>query len=427
MIRQSSRARRLGGSATARGPGPRGSRGWAAGLLAFGVLATAIAVPTCLGVLAVDVTVDLNLGDAGLGLVVSAFWAVTAVAAPVAGRWVDRVGWPAGVRVGALVTAACLASCALVVDSWVALLVVFAISGVGYGLCSPTSNLVVVELVPPARHASVLGMKQTAPPLLMAAAGVTLPWLAHLLGWRAAMAAVLVLPAVVLLLAWRGARGHRARSRSVSRSSPVVRRAERSVIAPMAVAAGLGTFSVATITGFAVLTLVSAGLSPVVAAGVVSGGSLLAVVVRVAAGRFLDTRPASDVTPLLAVMALAGITLGLVAVGVTGLDAGEGAGAPWRAVVVAGVVLALVAAWTWPALLLITVVRTVSAPGAASGTVQLGSGIGSAVGPSAFGALSDAGGRGWAWAAMAVATVAAMVLVRRGGRRAAAPRSSLRG
>ncbi|MFO7192377.1 MAG: MFS transporter, partial [Thermocrispum agreste] len=303
------------------------------------MLATAIAVPTCLGVLAVDVTVDLNLGDAGLGLVVSAFWAVTAVAAPVAGRWVDRVGWPAGVRVGALVTAACLASCALVVDSWVALLVVFAISGVGYGLCSPTSNLVVVELVPPARHASVLGMKQTAPPLLMAAAGVTLPWLAHLLGWRAAMAAVLVLPAVVLLLAWRGARGHRARSRSVSRSSPVVRRAERSVIAPMAVAAGLGTFSVATITGFAVLTLVSAGLSPVVAAGVVSGGSLLAVVVRVAAGRFLDTRPASDVTPLLAVMALAGITLGLVAVGVTGLDAGEGAGAPWRAVVVAGVVL----------------------------------------------------------------------------------------
>src|SRR5690606_22795573 len=246
-------------------------------------------------------------------------------------------------------------------------------------------------------------------PLLMAAAGVTLPWLAHLLGWRAAMAAVLVLPAVVLLLAWRGARGHRARSRSVSRSSPVVRRAERSVIAPMAVAAGLGTFSVATITGFAVLTLVSAGLSPVVAAGVVSGGSLLAVVVRVAAGRFLDTRPASDVTPLLAVMALAGITLGLVAVGVTGLDAGEGAGAPWRAVVVAGVVLALVAAWTWPALLLITVVRTVSAPGAASGTVQLGSGIGSAVGPSAFGALSDSGGRGWAWAAMAVATVAAMV------------------
>src|SRR5690606_19226134 len=149
-------------------------------------------------------------------------------------------------------------------------------------LCSPTSNLVVVELVPPARHASVLGMKQTAPPLLMAAAGVTLPWLAHLLGWRAAMAAVLVLPAVVLLLAWRGARGLRARPRSVSRSPPAVRRAERRVIAPMAVAAGRGTFSVATVTGFAVLPLVSAGLSPVVAAGVVSGGSLLAVVVRVA-------------------------------------------------------------------------------------------------------------------------------------------------
>src|SRR5690606_41229040 len=114
MIRQSSRARRLGGSATARGPGPRGSRGWAAGLLACGVLATAIAVPTCLGVLAVDVTADLNLGDAGLGLVVSAFWAVTAVGSPVAGRSVERVCWPACCRVGGVLTAACLAICATV-------------------------------------------------------------------------------------------------------------------------------------------------------------------------------------------------------------------------------------------------------------------------------------------------------------------------
>lgn len=414
MTPEASRARCPGGSSVPRSaPRPaRESRGWKAGSLAFLVLATAIALPTCLGVLAVDITAELTMTDADLGLVVSGFWAVTALAAPVAGRWIDRAGWPIGARLGSVVVAACLAACALFVDSWPALLLVVAVSGIGYGLCSPTSNLLVMALVPPARHASMLGMKQTAPPLLMAAAGATLPGLAHLLDWRAAMAIVGALPMAVLLLI--GTRSYRPGSNGVPRDrpAPAARRAERRALAPLVIASGLGTFSVATITGFAVLTLVSAGLSPVVAAGVVSGGSLLAVLIRVAGGRYLDARPAADVKPLLVMMLLASVTLTLVAAGVVGLDAADGAGVFWRVMVVVGVVLALVAAWTWPALLLITVVRSVSAPGSASGTIQLGSGLGSAVGPSVFGVLSDAGGRGWAWAAMAVATVAAMALVR---------------
>lgn len=377
-----------------------------------------MAVPTVVGLLAVELADDLGLGEARLGLVVSAFWAVTALAAPLAGRWVDDRGWRRGALWGALLTAACLGACVLLVDSWVALLVVAAASGLGYAFASPTSNILVMRLVAPGRQASVLGLKQTAPPLLMAAAGGLLPGIAHLYGWRVAVACVLVLPATVLLLLAR----HRGRPDLVAASgarpgadaSLVERRRARRALVPMVVAAGLGTFSVATLTGFAVLTLVAAGLGPVSAAWVVSGGSLLAVAARVAAGRFLDGRPPSDVAPLLCVMGVAALALVAVAVGGAGVaSAGQTAPAGWQALVVAGVVVALVAAWTWPALLLIAVVRSSARPGAASGLLQLGSGLGSAVGPVVFGVLSEAGGRGWAWSAMALLTLAAMMLVRR--------------
>ena len=387
------------------------------GPLAFVLLATSVVVPTVVGLLAVELRDDLDLDDARLGVVVSAFWAVTAVVAPLAGRRVDRHGWRMGVWWGSLVTAACLAGLVLLVDSWVGLLAVVAVSGIGYAFASPTSNILVMALVPPARQASVLGLKQTAPPLLMAAAGAVLPAVAHLHGWRVATALALVLPATALLLL--GRRGQRDESSGrIPTTTPVPRTQQertrvRRALAPMVVAAGLGTFSVATLTGFAVLTLVVGGLAPVTAAAVVSVGSMLAVVARVAAGRFLDRRPPSDVTPLLVVMGAAVASLLLVAVGAFGVERASGPEGLWQASIVAGVVIALVAAWTWPALLLIAVVRSSAGPGAASGLLQLGSGLGSAAGPLVFGVLSEVGGRGWAWTVMAVLTVLAMVLVRR--------------
>lgn len=401
----------------------RSPSGRGVALLAFALLGTSVAVVSLVGLLSVELTADLGFGDAGLGVVVSAFWLVTSIAAPVAGRWIDRRGWPLGASLGGAVCAVCLGACVLLVDSWAGLLVVLAVAGIGYGLCSPTSNLLVMTAVPARRQASALGLKQTAPPVLLAVAGATLPAFAHTHGWRAAMAVGLTLPLAVLV----GTRLLVARDAPTGRPAPSSQDAVDAVPAtgehrpaplrtvPVVVAAGLGTLSVATITGFAVLTLVGAGLAPVAAAGVVSVGSLLAVLVRLGSGWFLDARPADDLTPLLLVMGVAGLALAMVAAG----TAFGGTG--W--LVVAGVVLSLVAAWTWPALLLLAVVRRASGPGAASGLLQLGSGLGSAVGPMGFGLLSQAGGRDWAWLAMAASTVVAMVLVRR----AAPPRSDLTG
>ncbi len=379
-------------------------------------------MPSLVGLLSVDLGNDLGFGDAGLGAAVSAFWLVTAIAAPLAGRWVDARGWPVGACVGALLTAAGLATCALLVHSWLGLLVVLAVSGIGYAFCSPTSNILVVAVVPPRRQASILGFKQTAPPLLMATAGATLPALAHAHGWRWAVALGLLLPVGVLvgvrrLLATgvpvRSARPSAGVAAPVPDGLPTPEPAAPLRALPVVVAAGLGTLSVATVTGFAVFTLVSVDVAPVRAAAVVAVGSLAAVLARVAAGRFLDSRPVEDLAPVLVVMGLAALALAMVATGTFGSAGGDGV---WRALVVAGVALSLVTAWTWPALLLLMVVRRARGPGAASGLLQLGSGIGSAVGPVGFGLLSGAGSRGWAWLVMTAATALAMVLVARAGR-----------
>lgn len=378
-------------------------------------------MPSLVGLLSVDLGEDLGFGDAGLGAAVSAFWLVSAIAAPLAGRWVDGRGWPVGARLGALLTGTSLAACALLVDTWIGLIVVLAVSGAGYAFCSPTSNLLVIAVVPLRRQASVLGFKQTAPPLLMAAAGATLPALAHVHGWRWAVALGLLLPAAVLVgvrgllesgvpvRSARGGQGPASRVPGATAPAPVA--PLRAL--PVIVAAGLGTLSVATITGFAVFTLVSVDVVPARAAGVVAGGSLLAVLARIGAGRYLDSRPVEDLAPVLLVMGLAVLALAMVAAGTFGAAGGAES---WRALVIAGVVLSLVTAWTWPALLLLMVVRRSSGPGAASGLLQLGSGIGCAVGPVGFGLLAGAGHRGWAWGLMTAATVLAMALVARAGR-----------
>ncbi|WP_341230248.1 MFS transporter [Nocardioides salarius] len=394
--------------------------------LGFLLLGASTALPVLVGLLAVDLSLDLDLDDRRLGLAISAFWLVTAFSAPLGGRWVDRRGWPAGATGGAVVVAACLLGCVLLVDRWASLLVVLALGGLGYALCSPTSNVAVVTVVPAARRASVLGLKQTAPPLLAGLLAATLPLVAQAHGWRVAMAAGLVLPAAVLALVpallAAGAPAHRRRPGTgpsavpVGGPAPAAPPARRELM--LVAAAGLGTLSVATVTGFSVLTLVSVGLEPVAAGAVVSVGSLLAVLARVGSGAFLDRRPVDDDGPLLALMALAALSLGAVGVGLVGAEqAGASAWSPWSVVVVGGVVLSLVSAWTWPALLLLAVVRTAAAPGAASGRLQVGSGLGSAVGPVCFGLLSTTGGRGPAWLLMAMCTLLAVALVHRAGGR----------
>lgn len=386
------------------------------------LLACAIVVPTLVGLLAVHMEADLGFDDRGLGLAIAVFWAVTAIGAPLAGRAADLFGWPLVARLGAMVTTLALLGLSLAVSGLGGLVVMMAVAGLGYCLCSPTSNLLVVDAVESGRRASALGLKQTAPPVLMTLYGVATPWLVAHVGWRMALAvgvlpslAVLVgVPALVRRRAAVDAVSHEQaapgslRPASRSRDRPPVRPLR---LAPVVVVAGLGTFSVATVTGFSVLTLVQVGLEASSAALVVSIGSAIAIAARLILGGFLDSRPLEDLSPLRFVMAAASLSLSLVSLGLF-VVAGAGPQSWAQVLVASGVLASLVTAWTWPALLLVSLVRRSARPGADSGLLQVGSGIGSCVGPLLFGLISASGGRAWAWLLMAACTALAWLLVR---------------
>ncbi|MBV1798581.1 MFS transporter [Siccirubricoccus sp. G192] len=75
------------------------------------------------------------------------------------------------------------------------------LTGLGYGLTNPAASQVLSRLAPPARRNMVFAVKQTGVPIGAALAGLLLPSLALLAGWRVAVLGI----AVLLLLAALGA------------------------------------------------------------------------------------------------------------------------------------------------------------------------------------------------------------------------------
>ena len=87
--------------------------------------------------LAPEIRRDFRYDDAALGLAVAVFFAVSALAAPPAGRIVDRVGARVCVRVACTLTAAACVGVATLVESTAALLGMLALGGLGNALGTP--------------------------------------------------------------------------------------------------------------------------------------------------------------------------------------------------------------------------------------------------------------------------------------------------
>ena len=83
------------------------------------------------------------------------------------------------------------------------LLVALAVTGLAQALANPATNLLVADRVPGPQRALAIGVKQSGVQLAAFAAGLALPPLAAVAGWRAGMAAAAVLPAVLLIVVWR--------------------------------------------------------------------------------------------------------------------------------------------------------------------------------------------------------------------------------
>lgn len=361
----------------------------AAAATALGVLPVFL-----LGALVVQVRADVPLSKAALGLSVSGFFALSALASPSAGRLVERVGAGRGMALGGLASALSMTTAGLA-GHWTVLACGVTLGGLANATGQVAANLALAQAVPPHRQGVAFGIKQAAVPAATAVAGLAVPVAGLTVGWRWAFLVGAVLPLVFATWALRSP-GLRSRTAVSRRRRGVRRRADMTLhaLAVLAFSGALGTFAANTLAAFLVDATVSGGFAPGHAGVLLAVGSLSSVVVRVAVGSFVDAR-SFPLLPLVSMMLAAGAA-GLVGLSVTTNPT----------LVVVAAVVSYLGIWGWNGVFTLAIVRAnPSAPAAATGVTQAGLYCGGVVGPSVFGYLAGTAGYDVAWritAAMAV-------------------------
>lgn len=364
------------------------------------MVAFVVLTPMLVGVTSSRVLDDLGISVTGLGVATTAFWVTTAISAFVLAPYADRWGWRFAGAVGLALTALAQVFLGLLNFNFVTFMLLMVLSGVAYGLVTPTSNLAVVRDVPERRRGLAIGAKQAAAPLAGVVAGAVAPMVILMLGWRWVFVFAGLLTAIAAMItALSPAKveeptSARQRRRGSGRST-------RGLLV-LAFAGALATVPVSVLSTFSVLTLETSGLSLSASGYIVAVASLIALSMRLAGGIWID-RTGSD--------GLSSAAL-LVAIGAVSTLA-MATGQLW--LVIAGTILAFSAGWGWPGLLLVGILRRFGAEAArATGRFQVGTAVGAAVGPMIYvsaTAVAGGGAHGMGWAAVSVVTVPAVVLI----------------
>ncbi len=336
---------------------------------------------------------DMQLPRSAVGALVTATFSVACVASLVAGRVVDVSGPRRGLLwLAALVLVGLLA--AALAPGYGALLVALAVTGLAQALANPVTNLLVATRVPGPKRALAIGVKQSGVQLAAFAAGLALPPLAAIAGWRAGMAVGAVLPAVLLIAVWRAVPPD-ARSQAAgpwwrgSRPSPWI-------AALMVFALLLGTGLAIVNTYLPLYASQQLELPDAAAGSVLAAFGIAGLVARVAWTRLADRLADLRVALLWLSLAAAGCALLLP------LAAGSGTWLVWVGALGVGAT-----ATGAHAVSMLAVVRRGGATGHASALVSLGFFGGFVIGPAGAGLLADWAGFTVMWLTVALAFTAA--------------------
>jgi predicted MFS family arabinose efflux permease len=323
---------------------------------------------------AVQLQRDLDFGKDGLGLAVSVCFAVSAVAATPLGNVVGRIGARAGLKLSSAFSLVSLLLLAALADRWWHLAFALALCGVANATAQVATNVMLAGNVRAGRQGVAFGAKQAAIPLASLAAGLALPVVGLLAGWRVTFAAAAVI--VLASLAYRpqisGEPGEtRARERGRTRPTPLLL-----TIALVGLLAGAVANALPT---FAVDSAVASGFGEGAAGLLLALGSTAAVVVRVGAGWVADRRSSPGFSELLMLTGFGAFALVLLAV------AGDN-----HVLYVIAMVAVFASGWGWPGLIHFATVRThLAAPAAASGFVLSAVYVGNVVGPAIVGFIAE--------------------------------------
>ncbi|MEV5705245.1 MFS transporter [Actinoallomurus sp. NPDC052274] len=354
-------------------------------------LATTVTVMPgfAVGALAPAIEADLHVSRTAVGLVISAFYAATAVGSPITKRVAARLPAPAVFAVAAVIACAVMLAVSQA-DDLATMTTVLVVGGLSNGLVQPAAGRLIAARVPEHRRAlaagavgAALGAATLVPGLLVA---LVLPGY----GWRTAMliAGLIALVPVVLTPLTGVPRG----AGPAHAGQVATRRGINGVLVLWALAAALSATGNNAVATYFIQLGTRSGLPATVAGDLLSLSALLAVAVRLGAGALTDRAPRRNSAVITTMMLTGGLGLVLIAIGTP-------------VTFVFGSVLAFSAGWGWTGLLLATTLRLVARKAENAGhTVQIGIYTGATVAPYAFAGL--AGAYGFTGAAL-IAAIAA--------------------
>jgi MFS family permease len=381
------------------GPAAGAAPGFARASVGAVTTTVAVVVPVFLvGGLAVQITDELRFSPAGLGLAVSVYFGVSALASVPAGRLVGRYGPASTARAGIALAAASLLAVATLAHSFTGLVAILAAGAAANAVGQLAANLALAEQVPAARQGLSFGIKQSAIPVSTLLSGAAVPAVALTLGWRWAFVAGagLALAALPLVTPDGRTRARRQHRRDGGRATVP--------LAVVGVAATLAAAAANALGTFLVDSAVTRGLAPGLAGLTLTLGGAVCVAGRLGAGWLADRRSGGHVGVLSAMLVVGAAGLALLAL-------------PAPAALVAGVLLGFGLGWAWPGLLNYAVVQlNPAAPAAATSITQTGVYAGGCAGPLVFGPLATHAGYPAAWLAAAAGMLLAAALMLVAGR-----------
>ena len=334
---------------------------------------------------------EIGFGVGRLGLATAAFFGSAALAAHPAGGVVARLGSAAGIRVGSTIT---IVGCVVagLATSWWMIPIATALAGSGNGFIQVASNVAIFDSVSLRRQGLAFGSKQASVPLGSFLAGLSLPVIGLVFGWRWVFAGTALLALALAVSAPRFER------------DPQTQRAHEGVGPPgrsiwwLALAGITGAMAGNGLSLFIVPSAVDIGISEAAAGGVLAVCSLLVVVLRVGAGWFVDRRHSSGHIEMTWMVGVGSVAAAFLIV----------ATAPGMYLL--ALPLALLGAWGWPGVIFYTVVHTYPEMAArASGRILSSNLTGTVIGPMVVGALAARDNYPGAWLFVSISAAVSTV------------------
>ncbi len=347
---------------------------------AAGAAITIVALPGFLiGAFAPEIKDDLAFGDTELGALLTFGYLTSSIVMSTAGGVADKKGPQLILRIGVLIAAIAAILTGTISNTYLLLLLCIVLNRVAEGIIQPATNTLISTGVRQERQGMAMAIKQSAVPFSTALAGIAVPTLGLLFGWRGAflIVALLALPTWVAIPKVPVAKMKTFPSRREmwgSRHLQII-----------AIAGAFSAAAVISVSGFLTTAAKNAGYSESSAGLILGLGGVVMIAARLAWG-YLADRFEFDRFRAVAVSLLTGsIAFILFSIGT-------------KATILVGALFVFGIGWSWPGLLLLGVIEQhPEEPGAATAILQTSIRLGAMVAPIGFGLIADSFGYGIAW------------------------------